>query len=123
MKRRPDHTPDNPDVFVFGSNELGIHGAGAARYARIQLGAKQRVGLAKNERSYALPTCSEPGIPLSLAQVGVYVGLFIVCAKARPDLRFYVSPVGCGLAGYTEDEIAPLFKDAPENCELPEGWR
>ncbi len=120
------HTPDDPRIFVFGSNLLGIHGAGAAWYAHNKLGhpwgKNWHVGLGKG-RSYALPTCSEPGVPLPLETVRFHVEFFLDFAEKHSDQRFFVSAVGCGLAGFAEAEIAPLFKDAPENCDLPPGWR
>lgn len=118
------HTPDDPRVFVFGSNRRGIHGAGAALYARLRLGAVQGFseGL-MGDRCYALPTCSCPGVPLTIEQVNQHVQTFLAYADSSPTFRFFVSPVGCGLAGFFEHQIAPLFHDAPPNCDLPPGWR
>lgn len=116
------HTPDDPRVFVFGSNARGIHGAGAAKYAHQKLGAQYWVGEGPTGRAYALPTCSNPGVPLLLSEIVVHVGNFLAYAAANPAQRFFVSAVGCGLAGFTEEEIAPLFLGASENCDLPEGW-
>lgn len=115
------HTPDDPRCFVFGSNLLGIHGAGAARYARQDLGFPLgvKVGLGGNQRAYAIPTCSEPGKPLSLETIRLYVTFFLEVARERTDLRFFVSEVGCGLAGFSPAEIAPLFRGCPDNCDLP----
>lgn len=120
---RAQHTPEDQRIFVFGSNLLGIHGAGAARYAHEQLGRRMGTGVGLIGRTYALPTCHAPGVPMDLGTVGVYVDFFIIAAKAHPELEFYVSAVGCGIAGFTEAEIAPLFADAPSNCDLPDGWR
>jgi hypothetical protein len=125
VKISPDHVHrrHDPRTFVFGSNRLGIHGAGAAFYASTELGAVSGVGEGPTGRCYALPTCSAPGIPLSLAEVTDHVRLFIAWAHASPSELFFVSPVGCGIAGFTEAQIAPLFIDAPDNCDLPPGWR
>jgi hypothetical protein len=110
-------------IFVFGSNELGIHGAGAARVAREQYGAVFGRGVGLYGRSYALPTVSTPGVQLAKGDVKVYVDELLVFAKNHPELSFIVTRVGCGLAGFTDDDIAPMFANAPENCYLPEGWR
>lgn len=120
---RPDHTPDDPRVFVFGSNLLGVHGAGAARYAREQLGAKPDAGEGPMGSCYALPTCSAPGKPLLLDRVAFHVRRFLAHASTNRDVRFYVSPIGCGIAGFNESDIAPLFVGASDNCDLPDGWQ
>jgi hypothetical protein len=117
------HTPGDPRIFVFGSNLRGIHGAGAALYARKRLGALNGCGEGMMGRSYALPTCISPGVPLHLSGVFRSVEGFLAHAGRTPDIRYFVSTVGCGLAGFTEDEIAPLFAGAPDNCDLPPGWR
>jgi hypothetical protein len=121
------HTPEDPRVFVFGSNLKGIHGAGAALYAYEKLGAVlgQSFGLMPDEsspRSFALPTCRTPGDPLSLREIEMWVNVFFAKIVDRPE-RFFVSAIACGYAGYTEHVIAPMFKDAPMNCDLPPGWR
>lgn len=120
---RPDHTPDDPRVFVFGSNRRGMHGAGAARYARIELGARWGIGEGMTGRAYALPTCSSPGVALPYAAVAEAVERFKNLARSMPGTRFYVSEVGCGFAGFVAADIAPLFADAPDNCDLSDGWR
>jgi hypothetical protein len=127
------HTATDGRVFVFGSNRLGIHGAGAARYARDQLGAVTGVGEGRTGRAYALPTCSAPGVPLTIDEIKAHVDQFLsyaytieeedVLAIGRVSVRFFVSTVGCGLAGFREETIAPLFATAPSNCDLPPRWR
>lgn len=117
------HTEDDPRVFVFGSNRAGIHGAGAALYASEKLGARHGIGEGITGRTYALPTCSRPGVPLKLLEVNVHVKRFLLVAGLMPETRFLVSEVGCGIAGFKAKEIAPLFADAPANCDLPPGWR
>lgn len=117
------HTKNDDRIFVFGSNLKGIHGAGAAKYARHDLGAQLGVGEGLTGMCYALPTCSEPGVPLTLNEVKKHVDKFISVASEHSDKTFFVSAVGCGIAGFYESEIAPLFKDAPSNCDLPPGWR
>lgn len=119
------HTPSDSRIFVFGSNLLGIHGAGAARYAYDKLGAKWGTGEGFFGRCYALPTCSSPGVPLLLSEVEYHTRGFLAFARtvAGSSARFFVSEVGCGLAGFSTEQIAPLFAGAPENCDLPPGWR
>jgi hypothetical protein len=105
-------------VFVFGSNLAGLHGKGAALEAREKWGAEVGIGTGPTGRAYALPTKDAQMRPLPLAAIDVHVRGFIVYAKSHPELRFYVTRVGCGLAGYTEAEIQPLFAGAPANCEF-----
>lgn len=117
------HRKDDPRVFVFGSNLLGIHAGGAAAYAQRELGAKHGRGEGPMGRAYALPTCSRPGLPMSIESVGEAVENFIAYAILSPSTRFFVSEVGCGIAGFKPEQIAPLFADSPSNCDLPPGWR
>jgi len=121
------HDPTSGKVFVFGSNRAGIHGAGAALYARKLLDATPRVGEGPmpdkdNPLCYAIPTKDESINTLSLEEIKKHVDKFIDYAFSRPDLRFFVTRIGCGLAGYMDRDIAPLFIRAPTNCELPNGW-
>ena len=116
------HTPDDPRIFVFGSNLMGIHGAGAARYAHDKLGAEFGIGEGPTGRTYALPTCIAPGLPMKLEDVAEAVDRFILHARLD-KAQFFVSEVGCGIAGFTPEQIAPLFADAPDNVDLPPGWR
>lgn len=117
------HVHCDPRIFVFGSNLLGIHGGGAAWYARNKLGAVMGVGEGLTGRTYALPTCYKPGEPVTLEELQVYVQNFLDFANENPDMQFFVSAVGCGIAGFTEDEVSPLFANAPVNCDLPPGWK
>jgi hypothetical protein len=109
-------------VFVFGSNVMGIHGAGAARQAREQYGAVVGVGEGRTGRCYALPTVGPAFVPLPLALIARKVARFLACAEEHPDLTFWLTPVGCGIAGYTPEEIAPLFRAAPSNVRLPDAF-
>ena len=104
------------EVFVFGSNIQGAHGGGAAWYAYKHFGAKWGVGEGLTGRTYALPTM-EGEMALKKA-----VDHFIDCAKQHPELTFLVTAVGCGIAGYTPEEVAPLFREATslENVYLPQ---
>jgi hypothetical protein len=107
------------EVFVFGSNRAGRHGRGAAVDAVRRYGARYGVGEGLVGQSYALPTKGERLEVLTLGQIGVHVGRFLALAAERRDLRFYVTEVGCGLAGYSPADVAPLFEAAPENVVLP----
>ncbi|MDN8078664.1 DUF4326 domain-containing protein [Burkholderia multivorans] len=123
-------------VFVFGSNLAGRHGKGAAAVASEQFGAQAGVGAGRQGRSYGIPTkdgrplpgnprpsLSDPKQTLSLEAIKPFVAEFIEYAKAHPDERFFVTRIGCGLAGYEDKDVAPLFAAAPLNCSFPEDWR
>jgi hypothetical protein len=106
-------------IFVFGSNLAGRHGAGAALWARNHYGARYGQGEGLSGMSYALPTKDERISTLPLARIKKHVDRFLECARDRQDLTFRVTAIGCGLAGFQPEEIAPFFRDAPENCILP----
>lgn len=108
-------------IFVFGSNLAGRHGKGAALYARQNHGAIYGRGKGMQGNSYAIPTKDEALRRLSLEQIAYHVRDFLADAHAQPGLQFEVTRIGCGLAGYTDADIAPMFKDAPPNCLLPDG--
>lgn len=117
------YTPDHSRIFVFGSNLSGFHGAGAAAFALVHHGAMPGMGFGRQGNSFAIPTKDFHVRPLDLKTIDMFVQLFIQYANNHPELRFQVTRVGCGLAGYTDEEIAPMFRAAPSNCDLPEGWR
>lgn len=110
-------------IFVFGSNRRGIHRRGAALFAVEKRGARMYLGEGRQGQSYALPTKETPSERLCLSDIEAHVRTFLSYATIHPELRFEVTRVGCGLAGYTDSDIAPFFKDAPVNCDLPKGWR
>ncbi len=110
-------------IFVFGSNLAGIHGKGAAHHALLFHGAWRGVGEGLMGESYALPTKDQQIRTRHLTDIAQSVDRFIDCARRHPQLWFNVTRVGCGLAGYTDDQIAPMFDQAPDNCLLPPGWR
>lgn len=110
------------EIFVFGSNLAGIHGAGAALFARKHHGALQRVGVGLQGSSYAIPTKDEHIRTLPLERIKPYVDEFLRFAFEHAELKFNVTRIGCGLAGYKDQDIAPMFRGAPSNCVLPEGW-
>jgi hypothetical protein len=110
-------------IFVFGSNLAGVHGAGAARVAAELFDAKDGEGEGETGGAYAIPTKGFSVEPLSLAAIAYHIARFIDYAVIRPGNTFFVTRVGCGLAGFTDAQIAPLFKDAPLNCNFAEEWR
>lgn len=109
-------------IFVFGSNLLGHHGAGAALYAVQNYGAEYGVGIGPTGQSYAIPTKDHRINTLPLEAIQWYVLAFMAYAFKHPELDFNVTAIGCGLAGYEPYDIAPLFKGAPDNVHLPIGW-
>jgi hypothetical protein len=110
-------------IFVFGSNLAGVHGAGSALEALKHHGAKMGQGIGLQGDSYAIPTKNEHLRTLPIQYVEIFIYGFLWFAQQNPDMEFHVVKIGCGLAGFTEDQIKPFFKDAPSNCILPEGWR
>lgn len=110
-------------VFVFGSNHAGRHGKGSALEAMRYHGAVYGVGHGRTGSAYAIPTKDHNLKVIPLDAIHAYVLIFIQYAKDHPELIFNVVKIGCGLAGYREDQIAPFFKDSPDNVNLPEGWR
>jgi len=110
------------EIFVFGSNLAGRHGKGAALFAAQYYGAVYGQGAGRTGNAYALPTKGNNMHVLSLQVIKAYITDFLEYARTNPDLRFYVTKVGCGLAGYTSEQIAPMFKGAPENCRFDQEW-
>ena len=108
------------EIFVFGSNLEGMHGGGAARAAYNKFGAIWGQGVGLQGQSYGIPTMQHGGVK----EIKPYVDEFINFAKSHPQLKFLVTRIGCGIAGFTNEEIAPLFKDAIEieNIYLPKSF-
>ena len=107
------------EIFVFGSNLQGMHGGGAARIAVQQFGAIMGQGVGLQGQSYAIPTMQG-----GVNTIAPYVDEFIAFAKQHPELTFMVTRIGCGIAGFTPRQIAPLFTgavDAP-NIHLPQDF-
>lgn len=102
------------EVFVFGSNAAGLHSAGAAALAHERFGAVWGQGHGLHCRSYAINSMS------GLAILGLEITGFLEFAAEHPELRFLVTEIGCGIAGYTPTEVAPYFAGAGENVVLPE---
>ena len=112
------------NVFVFGSNELGRHGAGAAKYALDHHGAVYGKGEGLQGNSYGIPTKDGGLRPLPLNSINEYVRRFIQFARRNSNENYDITRVGCGLAGYTDDQIAPMFRTVPKtNCFLPLEWK
>ena len=107
------------EIFVFGSNLQGMHAGGAARIAYNNFGAIWGQGVGLQGQSYGIPTMQG-----GVETVRPYVNEFIQFAKDHPELTFLVTRIGCGIAGFTDAEMAPLFDTAHsiENVILPEGW-
>lgn len=113
-------TPENittlspTEIFVFGSNKEGMHHGGAARYA-LNFGAVMGIGEGLCGNTYAVPTMG------TLGETADAVTRLIECAISTPDLTYLVTAIGCGIAGYTPEEIAPFFKEAIniQNINLP----
>ena len=110
------------NIFVFGSNTAGIHGAGAAAFAVKNHGAVYRQGIGLQGNAYGIPTKDRCIRTLPLSAIDNYVTDFIDFAVLHPELTFNVPRIGCGLAGYTDEQIAPMFKTAPNNVNLPIEW-
>lgn len=107
------------EVFVFGSNLQGHHYGGAARIANEKFGAIFGQGVGLQGQSYAIPTMQG-----GVETIRPYVDEFIEFAKQHPELIFYVTRIGCGIAGFQDSEIAPLFTAAVgmENVALPQSF-
>jgi len=123
---RPASTPDfitelrSDEIFVFGSNLAGSHGGGAAYVAWRKFGAIMGQGVGLQGQSYGIPTMQG-----GVETIRPYVDEFITFAKAHPELYFYVTRIGCGIAGFRDEEIAPLFTAARgvSNICLPESFQ
>jgi hypothetical protein len=112
------------EIFVFGSNEAGIHGAGAARLAYERFGARLGQGFGLIGQSFALPTKDWSVGTLELDVIEFYINRFEECVRINQHFKFMITRIGCGLAGYDAEDIAPLFKNfiELENVYLPEDF-
>ncbi len=110
-------------IFVFGSNLAGRHGAGAALYAHDCYEAEYGVGQGRTGQSYAIPTKDELIHTLPLDRIVNYVTEFLQYTYTHPEEEFFVTRIGCGLAGYKNEQIAPMFRGAPENCIFDIAWK
>ena len=107
------------EIFVFGSNLAGSHGGGAARLAYDRFGAIWGQGVGLQGQSYGIPTM-HGGVEV----IKPYVDEFIEFAKQHPEYQFLVTKIGCGIAGFAIEEMAPLFQQAidVENIILPKDF-
>ncbi len=120
-----EYTPENithlgpDDIFVFGSNLMGSHCGGAARVALKRFGAVMGQGVGIQGQSYAIPTMQG-----GVETIKPYVDDFIKLAREWDQNTFYVTRIGCGIAGFTDEEIAPLFDEAYDlyNVRLPKSF-
>ena len=120
-----EYTPENimslgeDEIFVFGSNLEGIHAGGAARVAYERFGAVMGQGSGPQGQSYAIPTMQG-----GVETIKPYVDEFVRLAREWDQNTFYVTRIGCGIAGFTDEEIAPLFDEAYDlyNVRLPESF-
>lgn len=108
------------EIFVFGSNLAGIHGAGSARCALEYHGAKIGIGIGLQGNSYAIPTKDKNIKVLPLSEIKKYIDVFLNFAKKHQEMQFSVVAIGCGLAGYKARDIAHMFKEKSENINLCE---
>lgn len=124
--------PQNGETFVFGSNLAGRHGKGAALVAREKFGAIYGKGRGPMGNCYAVPTkdgrpntpdLKDPAATRSLADIKKDIDGFLAYARQRMDEEFFIVRLGCDLAAHSDSDIAPLFGDAPPNCNFPEQWR
>ena len=106
-------------IFVFGSNLAGRHGAGAAKFAVKNHGAVYGQGWGLQGNSFAIPTKNANIQTLPLSTIKIYVERFKEFAEEHPELTFQLTPIGCGLAGYTYEDIGPMFKNSPSNVVIP----
>jgi hypothetical protein len=129
MRTTPDNITELADdeVFVFGSNLLGIHGSGAAKTARELFGAELGVGEGLTGNCYAFPTVTSPtGLletrQLTRGQLEQVRDALYFTARELNEVTFLLTKVGCGLAGFSEGYMASLFTDSPANITKPLGW-
>jgi hypothetical protein len=112
------------EVFVFGSNRAGQHLGGVAHLAHEKFGAQMGVGEGMAGQSYAFPTLDENMEQVSIEDIHNSVDILIETARNNPDKTFLITKVGCGIAGFDEQEIKSCFTltKLPDNCVLPSDW-
>lgn len=109
-------------ILVFGSNEAGVHGAGAAKTAYEKHGARWGKCYGHHGDSFAIPTKDVDIQTMPLERIEGYVKGFLAYAEGHPKVQFKITRIGCGLAGLRDEDIAPMFKNAPKNCYFDEVW-
>lgn len=113
----------NPDtIFVFGSNYRGVHGAGAALYAKCYFGAILGQGEGLQGQCYAVPTKDQDIATLTLDDIYSGVLRFLDAARKTPYMKYFITPLGTNLAGYNHSDIAPMFEHIPNNCAVTKSW-
>ncbi|NHC04179.1 hypothetical protein G9F31_10405 [Acinetobacter sp. 187] len=110
-------------VFVFGSNMAGTHAGGAAKTALLHFGAMKGAGRGWSGQSYAIPTMNEHLQQMPLSQIQHYIEDFKIYTKNHPKLKYFITSIGCGVAGYKVEEIAPMFKGISKNVIFPISFR
>lgn len=113
----------NKTIFVFGSNEAGIHGAGAAAVAYKKHGARWGMGYGHYGNSFAIPTKDQKLNTLSLGIIRKYVEGFRAYAAGHPELTFHVTRIGCGLAGLSDQDMSFMFMWGSSNLLFDEAWK
>ena len=110
-------------IFVFGSNMAGQHAGGAARTALEHFGAMNGIGRGWAGQSFAIPTMNEHLQQMPLSQIQHYVDDFKIYTKNHPKTKYFITSIGCGVAGYKVEEIAPMFKGISSNVIFPISFR
>lgn len=106
-------------IFTFASNLAGNHWGGSAAHAHKEHGAIWGESIGHHGNSYAIPTLNHEMQQMALYDINVHVNDFIEYASRHHELTFNVVAIGCGIAGFSAVDIAPMFADAPDNCNLP----
>jgi hypothetical protein len=109
-------------IFVFGSNLAGRHGKGAAKVAHENFGARYGFSEGRTGNAYGIPTKSKKLEALPLEEIRASVKVFLAYAAANPGIDFFVTRIGCELAGYQDAQIAPMFRGAGANCSFANEW-
>ncbi|AYO54898.1 A1S_2505 family phage non-structural protein [Acinetobacter wuhouensis] len=118
IKELPEDT-----IFVFGSNMVGTHQGGAAKTALLYFGATKGVGRGWAGQSFAIPTMNEHLQQMPLSQIQHYIDDFKIYTKNHLKMKYFITSVGCGVAGYKVEEIAPMFKGISRNVIFPVSFR
>lgn len=118
IKALPENT-----VFVFGSDMIGQHADGAAKTAVAHFGALNGVGRGWSGQSYAIPTMNEHFQQMPLSQIQHYIDDFKIYTKNHPKIQYFITSLGCGIAGYKIEEIAPMFRGISHNVIFPQSFR
>ncbi|MHA3104569.1 hypothetical protein [Acinetobacter sp. ANC 3791] len=118
IKSLPEDT-----VFVFGSNLAGEHNDGAARIAQLFFGAMTGIGRGWSGQSFAIPTLNEHLQQMPISQIAHYIEDFKIYAQNHLTTQYFITALGCGIAGYQVSEIAPLFQGISSNVIFPESFR